>query len=197
MLLEIDLDHCELITDGSVRLSSTHPSFILMREMCLSRRSLLTDVAFLAPVKPDVQLDAPSPFSTSTIIKNDLPPLVINWSFEHLRTLDLTASLITDEAIEGTISHAPKIWNLVEMCQFYRQGGWDHLQVGPDIYVIYTLTTRVELQIALWKPCPIMYSHKSSECLLKSWSHLRPPRSYTLDGHQLSALPRPFDHCRS
>ena len=113
MLLEIDLNHCELITDGSVRLVWTH--LIHMREMRLSHCSLLTDAAFPAPVKPDVQQDAPNPFPTSTTTKNDdLPPLIINRSFEHLRMLDLTAcSLITDEAIEGIISRAPKIRNLV------------------------------------------------------------------------------------
>jgi len=113
MLLEMDLNHCELITDVSVRLVWTH--LIHMREMRLSHCSLLTDAGFPAPLKPDVQLDAPNPFPISTMTTNDeLPPLVINRSFEHLRMLDLTACpLVTDEAIEGIVSHAPKIRNLV------------------------------------------------------------------------------------
>ena len=110
MLLEIDLNHCELITDCSVRLVWTH--LIHMREMRLSHCSLLTDAAFPAPLKPDIQLDVPNPFPTFAMTRTLLP--LINQSFEHLRMLDLTACpLVTDEAIEGIISHAPKIRNLV------------------------------------------------------------------------------------
>jgi F-box and leucine-rich repeat protein GRR1 len=112
LLLEIDLNHCSLITDVSIRDIWTYSSH--MREMRLSHCPNLTDTAFPSPRKRDyVNHDANSPFPQ--IHKSDeLPPLVLTRSFEHLRMLDLTAcALVTDEAIEGIISHAPKIRNLV------------------------------------------------------------------------------------
>ncbi|KAF9481818.1 RNI-like protein [Pholiota conissans] len=113
MLLEIDLNHCELITDVSVRLIWSN--LIHMREMRLSQCSLLTDMAFPAPFRTDSQTDAVNPFlNPSSNKNNEFPPLVINRTFENLRMLDLTAcALITDEAVEGIVSHAPKIRNLV------------------------------------------------------------------------------------
>jgi len=114
MLLEMDLHSCSLITDASVRL--VWSNLIHMREMRLSQCSLLTDAAFPAPFGPDFHLDGVNPFLTSPFKKEneDLTPLIINRVFENLRMLDLTAcSLITDQAVEGIISHAPKVRNLV------------------------------------------------------------------------------------
>lgn len=113
MLLEIDLNHCELITDASVRLIWTHSTH--MREMRLSHCSLLTDAAFPAPLKTDSQSDIVNPFTHSGSNKsNEFPPLLINRIFDNLRMLDLTAcALISDDAVEGIVSHAPKIRNLV------------------------------------------------------------------------------------
>ncbi|PFH51355.1 hypothetical protein AMATHDRAFT_3024 [Amanita thiersii Skay4041] len=115
LLLEIDLNHCHLITDVAVReiwLNSTH-----MRELRLSYCPQLTDAAFPAPLKPEIlaQIDNPNPFPNSkTKLENELLPLILTRQFVHLRMLDLTAcSLVTDEAIEGIISQAPKIRNLV------------------------------------------------------------------------------------
>jgi len=114
MLLEIDLHSCELVTDASVRLIWTNLTH--MREMRLAHCALITDAAFPAPLNPDSQTDLINPFANSTT-KNagdDLPPLIINRIFENLRMLDLTACpLVTDEAVEGIVSHAPKIRNLV------------------------------------------------------------------------------------
>ncbi|EGN93032.1 hypothetical protein SERLA73DRAFT_98359 [Serpula lacrymans var. lacrymans S7.3] len=114
LLLEIDLNNCKLITDASVRdlwIHSTH-----MREMRLSQCVELTDAAFPAPLKSEAS-NAPriNSFPPSmTRYSEELPPLVLNRSLDHLRMLDLTAcSLLTDDAIEGIISHAPKIRNLV------------------------------------------------------------------------------------
>ena len=53
ILLEMDLNHCELITEGSARLVWTH--LVHMREICLSHCPSLTNAAFPAPVKLDVQ----------------------------------------------------------------------------------------------------------------------------------------------
>ncbi|KAH9482574.1 SCF E3 ubiquitin ligase complex F-box protein grrA [Psilocybe cubensis] len=112
MLLEIDLNHCALITDVSVRLIWTHLTH--MREMRLSHCILLTDAAFPAPLRPDSQGDAINPFAHSSAKTDELPPLHINRTFDNLRMLDLTAcALVTDDAVEGIISHASKIRNLV------------------------------------------------------------------------------------
>ena len=106
MLVELNLRRCNLITDASVRLIWRH--LIHMSELRLSCCSLLTDAAFPAPPKLDVQLDALKPFPTSSATKNhNLSPLVIR---EHLSFLDVSGcSLITEDAIGGVVSHAPKI----------------------------------------------------------------------------------------
>jgi len=113
MLLEIDLNHCNLITDRSVRLIWTHLTH--MREMRLSHCSLLTDAAFPAPLRSDSQPDLVNPFANSSAkMSDEMPPLIINRTFDNLRMLDLTAcALITDDAVEGIVSHAQKIRNLV------------------------------------------------------------------------------------
>ncbi|KIK04673.1 hypothetical protein K443DRAFT_130668 [Laccaria amethystina LaAM-08-1] len=112
LLLEMDLNECELITDISIRSIWTHS--VHMREMRLSNCPTLTDAGFPALPRPDMPMDAPNPFPLSNKKQDDLPPLFLSSSFEHLRMLDLTAcAQLTDDAIEGIISHAPKIRNLV------------------------------------------------------------------------------------
>ncbi|KAJ7765068.1 hypothetical protein DFH07DRAFT_867202 [Mycena maculata] len=112
LLLEIDLNHCKLITDLAIRDIWTHSNH--MREMRLSHCPELTDAAFPAPLKTDTGGGPePNPFPTS-VASDDLPPLVLNGTFEHLRMLDLTAcALVTDDAVDGIIAHAPRIRNLV------------------------------------------------------------------------------------
>ncbi|KAJ6598896.1 hypothetical protein DFH09DRAFT_902378 [Mycena vulgaris] len=112
LLLEIDLNHCKLITDVSIRDIWTHSNH--MREMRLSHCPELTDAAFPAPIKTDdTGAPNPNPFPSNPC-PDDLPPLVLDHAFEHLRMLDLTAcSLVTDDAVDGIISHAPRIRNLV------------------------------------------------------------------------------------
>ncbi|KAG1755522.1 hypothetical protein EDB19DRAFT_1661797 [Suillus lakei] len=94
LLLEIDLNNCKRITDIS----------------CVE----LTDAAFPAPVKPQVT-PRNNPFPTVPLSQDEgLPPLVIPRPLDHLRMLDLTGcALITDDAVDGIISHASKIRNLV------------------------------------------------------------------------------------
>lgn len=113
LLLEIDLTHCKQVTDISVRDLWTFSAN--MREMRLSHCSELTDSAFPAPPKNEVIIDGPNPFPVSVPFPSDrLPPLRTARRFDHLRLLDLTAcSAITDEAIEGVVSVAPKIRNLM------------------------------------------------------------------------------------
>ena len=107
MLVKLCLDHCKLITDASVRLIWQH--LIHMNELSLSHCPLLTDAAFPAPLMLGVQLEASKIFETySATKKHDLlSPIAIR---EHLWILDVSGcSLITDNAIEGVVSHAPKI----------------------------------------------------------------------------------------
>ncbi|KAJ7638988.1 hypothetical protein FB45DRAFT_739383 [Roridomyces roridus] len=113
LLLEIDLNHCKLITDISIRDIWTHSNH--MREMRLSHCPELTDAAFPAPLKPEAANGSePNPFPSTVVSNDDLPPLVLSAPFEHLRMLDLTAcSLVTDDAVDGIIAHAPRIRNLV------------------------------------------------------------------------------------
>lgn len=115
LLLEIDLHNCGLITDISVRDLWSHS--YLMREMRLSHCSKLTDLAFPRPPRSEGnnQPDLPTAFPVNPNDSAvDLPPLILSRPLDHLRMLDLTAcSLITDDAVEGIISFAPKIRNLV------------------------------------------------------------------------------------
>ena len=112
LLLEIDLNNCKRITDISVRDLWTYSTH--MREMRLSQCTELTDAAFPAPLRNDNILRTNNPFSLPRPPSEELPPLVLSRPLDHLRMLDLTScSLITDDAVDGIISHAPKIRNLV------------------------------------------------------------------------------------
>lgn len=114
MLLELDLHNCNLLTDVSIRLIWTN--LVHMREMRLSHCTQLTDAAFPAPFGPDYAMDGVNPFANSTtkVENEEFPPLIIHRVFDNLRMLDLTGCLhITDQTVEGIISHAPKIRNLV------------------------------------------------------------------------------------
>ncbi|OCH92190.1 RNI-like protein [Obba rivulosa] len=113
LLLEIDLNNCNRITDVSIRDIWSYST--QMRELRLSHCSELTDFAFPAPPRSELVPPGANPFPSSNLILSDkLPPLRLSGTFEHLRMLDLTAcSALTDDAIEGIISVAPKIRNLV------------------------------------------------------------------------------------
>ncbi|KAJ3502493.1 hypothetical protein NMY22_g18564 [Coprinellus aureogranulatus] len=115
LLLEIDLHQCENITDVTAREIWMHS--LHMRELRLSQCSKITDFAFPVAPKFDINGDPIHPISANPFPNRDsaeLPPLVINRVFDQLRMLDLTACAnITDDAVEGIISHAPKIRNLV------------------------------------------------------------------------------------
>jgi len=116
-LLEIDLNGCRHVTDLGVRDLWIHSKY--MREMRLAHCINLTDAAFPSAVKEIVSPSGVNPFVQSsqpppTAAPEDLPPLVLNRSFDHLRMLDLTScAQITDDAIEGIVSNCPKIRNLV------------------------------------------------------------------------------------
>ena len=113
LLLEIDLNNCKNVTDISVRELWMHS--VQMREMRLSLCIELTDAAFPTPPRRDIALPGGNPFPSSAPLPvNELPPLRVPQLFEQLRMLDLTGCAhITDDAIEGIVSVAPKIRNLV------------------------------------------------------------------------------------
>ena len=111
VLLEIDLNCCERITDVSVRDLWTHS--VHMREFRFSHCPELSDQGFPAPAKEIPPVPNPFPNSTSLMIPQH-PPLKLPRPFEHLRMVDLTACPdLTDDAVEGIVTNAPKIRNLV------------------------------------------------------------------------------------
>jgi F-box and leucine-rich repeat protein GRR1 len=113
LLLEIDLNGCKKLSDRAVRDIWTHSHS--MREMRLSHCAELTDLAFPAPQNIRDLPPGPNPFPESNRHPgSDLPPLRLSRPLEHLRMLDLTnCSRITDDAVEGIVSAAPRLRNLV------------------------------------------------------------------------------------
>ena len=112
LLLEIDLNNCKNITDLAIRELWLHS--IQMREMRLSHCVELTDAAFPTPPRRDIVAPGGNPFPSAPLPTNELPALRVPQSFEQLRMLDLTACAhLTDDAVEGIVSVAPKIRNLV------------------------------------------------------------------------------------
>lgn len=105
LLLEIDLNGCHQVSPKSIQdlwKLSKH-----MRELRLSHCVELRDVAFpVASSIPDANLAA-------LAVQQSIPPLRLQSPFDHLRMLDLTCLHITDAAVEGVVSSAPKIRNLV------------------------------------------------------------------------------------
>jgi F-box and leucine-rich repeat protein GRR1 len=89
----------------------------------LSHCSLLTDQAFPSPLcsdspgnslsSPRSGRDKPLPPRPTTWVEN-LPPLILTHTAEHLRVLDLGyCPQLTDESIGGIVAHAPMIETLV------------------------------------------------------------------------------------
>lgn len=118
LLLEFDLNGCSKITDIAVRDLWTHSTH--MRELRLAQCSELTDLAFPASPQPqqqEAEFTAPGvrPFPTGPATGVDvLPPLRLTRICEHLRMLDLTSChFLTDDAVEGIVTNAPKLRNLV------------------------------------------------------------------------------------
>lgn len=119
LLLEIDLNNCPLITDLATRDLWEHS--VHMRELRLSHCIELTENAFPAPASAlDASIAEAFPPPSNLIPARNanhltiLPPLRPLRHFEHLRMLDLTACAnVTDNAIEGIVTSAPKIRNLV------------------------------------------------------------------------------------
>lgn len=77
---------------------------------------MLTDKAFPSPLDGEFIVDTgnekPLPPRPITWL-DTLPPLILRHTAENLRILDLTNCKITDDAIEGIVTHAPKIQSLI------------------------------------------------------------------------------------
>lgn len=112
VLLEIDLNCCERTSDASVRELWTHS--VHMREFRFSHCPALSDQGFPAPAK-EIPPAGPNPFPNgASLAIPQYPPLKLRCPFDHLRMVDLTACPnLTDDAIEGIVTNAPKIRNLV------------------------------------------------------------------------------------
>ena len=109
LLLELDLNGCSKITDVAIRdiwIYSTH-----LRELKIGHCTGITDNAFPASRSRLTDSTGARPFPSKPFASSpELPPLILKRFLDHLRTLDLTAChQITDNAIEGIVSHAPKI----------------------------------------------------------------------------------------
>ncbi|KAJ1308987.1 hypothetical protein OPQ81_004669 [Rhizoctonia solani] len=114
LLLEMDLNGCTAISNDAIRELWTCSGHI--RELKLGLiGAALTDDAFPVPADPQPRMiTSPNGSQSPPLL---LPPetgLTTTRSFEHLRILDLTGcASLTDAAVEGIISVAPKIRNLV------------------------------------------------------------------------------------
>lgn len=114
LLLEMDLNGCTAISNDAIRELWTCSGHV--RELKLGLiGAALTDDAFPVPADPQLRMiTSPNGSQSPPLI---LPPetgLTTTRSFEHLRILDLTGcTSLTDAAVEGIISVAPKIRNLV------------------------------------------------------------------------------------
>ena len=154
VLLEIDLNGCPKITDFSTRDLWTHcPQ---LRELRLSQCVELSDLGFPAapPPVPDTSntlvLTQPNgrqievqPFPAAQAAANVdmmMAPLRLNRIAEHLRILDLTAcALLTDDAIAGIVSTAPKLRNLVlAKCPQLTDAGVEHIcKLGKRLHYLH------------------------------------------------------------
>ncbi|CCO28119.1 SCF E3 ubiquitin ligase complex F-box protein grrA AltName: Full=F-box and leucine-rich repeat protein grrA [Rhizoctonia solani AG-1 IB] len=114
LLLEMDLNGCTAISNDAIRELWSCSGHI--RELKLGLIGIaLTDDAFPVSAEPQPRMiTSPNGSQSPPLV---LPPetsLTTTRSFEHLRILDLTGcASLTDAAVEGIISVAPKIRNLV------------------------------------------------------------------------------------
>lgn len=81
-----------------------------LRTIRLAHCPLLTDKAFPSSLVADSE--KPLPHRPITWLE-ELPPLILRHTAENLRVLDLTACKITDDAVAGIVTHAPKIQTLI------------------------------------------------------------------------------------
>ncbi|KAH7914401.1 hypothetical protein BJ138DRAFT_1000161 [Hygrophoropsis aurantiaca] len=111
-LVELELCDEPLLTAVSVR--DIWSFSRKLRTLMLARCPLLTDKAFpssIIPTKPSSS-EKPLPHRPSTWL-DQIPPLILRHTAENLRVLDISyCTKITDETVEGIVSHAPRIQTL-------------------------------------------------------------------------------------
>lgn len=114
-LIELELCDLPLLTPLSVR--DIWSFSRKLRTLRLARCPLLTEKAFPSSLGPEpdaVSVGSEKPLPPRPITWLDtLPPLILRHSAENLRVLDLAFCKITDDAIEGIVTHAPKIQSLI------------------------------------------------------------------------------------
>ncbi|KAF8812239.1 RNI-like protein [Phlegmacium glaucopus] len=113
-LVELEVSGLPLLTPLAVR--DIWSFSRKLRSLRLSNNPLLTDKAFPSSLSMDVteELDGekPLPHRPTTWLEQ-LPPLILRHSADNLRVLDLTSCKLTDDAVEGIVTHASKIQTLM------------------------------------------------------------------------------------
>ncbi|KDR83962.1 hypothetical protein GALMADRAFT_236501 [Galerina marginata CBS 339.88] len=86
-----------------------------LRTFRLANNPLLTDKAFPSPTTESssgTSNEKPLPHRPTTWLEK-LPPLILRHTADNLRVLDLSHCKITDESIEGIVTHAPRIQTFI------------------------------------------------------------------------------------
>ncbi|KAL0067587.1 SCF ubiquitin ligase complex subunit [Marasmius tenuissimus] len=110
-LIELELSGLPLLSPVSVR--DVWSFSRKLRTLKLANCPLLSDKAFPSPFSEPLQDENEKPLPPRPITwMESLPPLILRHSAENLRVLDLTNCKITDDAVEGIVTHAAKIQNL-------------------------------------------------------------------------------------
>ncbi|KAG8802032.1 SCF ubiquitin ligase complex subunit, partial [Serendipita sp. 399] len=117
LLIEMDLTACTGVGEAAIRDVWSHCSHL--RELRLAGCQNVGDPAFPASqrIAGTAQAKAeglrPSEDLYAKLVMPVLPPLLLRTPLVHLRQLDLMSLRITDEAISGIVSNAPRLRNLV------------------------------------------------------------------------------------
>ncbi|PPQ77670.1 hypothetical protein CVT25_011105 [Psilocybe cyanescens] len=114
-LIELEISNLPLLTPVAVR--DIWSFSRKLRTFRLANNPLLTDKAFPSPtglnaLGPGQDDEKPLPPRPTTWLEQ-LPPLILRHTAENLRLLDLSFCKITDEAIEGIVTHAPRIQTFI------------------------------------------------------------------------------------
>ncbi|KAF6762099.1 hypothetical protein DFP72DRAFT_877980 [Ephemerocybe angulata] len=114
-LVELELCDLPLLTPISVRDIWSYSR--KLRTLRLANCPLLSDKAF--PASPSAVAledmyagEKPLPHRPTTWLET-LPPLILRHTTENLRVLDLSSCKITDDAVDGIVTHAPRIQTLI------------------------------------------------------------------------------------
>ncbi|RXW25264.1 hypothetical protein EST38_g636 [Candolleomyces aberdarensis] len=116
-LIELELCDLPLLTPVSVRDIWSYSR--KLRTLRLANCPLLSDKAFpsppslVLPEEPEVEDgEGPHPHQPTTWLEI-IPPLILPHTTENLRVLDLSSCKITDGAVDGIVTHAPRIQTLI------------------------------------------------------------------------------------